>query len=78
MRITKRLDPNATLPEDREGPLEFDGSGTLVLTRNPVAVTISPNLGKFGFSHWKFWGLPARSRIGRFFQALPAVWRFCK
>lgn len=78
MRISQDLNLNATLPADREGPLTFDGSGTLVLTRNRAAVTISPWLRNFRFQFWQFQSLPAASRIGRFLQALPAVWRFCK
>lgn len=79
MKIVKDAFPGAILPEDRESNLILDGGGTLLLSRNNCAISIKGTaLKNVTLCQWTVWCLPRKTRLGRFFQALPAVWRFCK
>lgn len=78
MIISQENYPNATLVEDRKGFMQIIGAGNSVLSRNESAVTFGRGVTGFRFMHWHFVGLHGGTRVARFFQALPAVWRFCK
>ena len=78
MRISKKDCPGATLPEDRKGVTEIDGSNSLLLSRADYAMYLE-NISMMSIKNMRF-SLVSKSasRVKRFFSVIPAVWRFCK
>lgn len=69
------------LVRPRMNAIDIDGSGDLVISRNPSALHLDLNHEsnvKSNITHWSFVQLPQRTRIGRFLHAMKFVWKHCK
>jgi hypothetical protein len=82
MKITQTITPGAIAPKDRRGPLTIDGSGELVLTRNPVCIhlqsDIAHEIGGLAIQNFQYVGFNSKYRLIRFMKSIPYVWRFLK
>lgn len=61
--------------------VELDGDNEIVLTRKNECINYDiSNESNVAvcISHFSFYGLTQKTRLGRFFAAMRIVWKFCK
>nr|DAW20760.1 MAG TPA: hypothetical protein [Caudoviricetes sp.] len=78
MKIEMPRDDGAILPEDREQRVVIEGSGTLVLSKGPTAITIASGVKNLTIQRLQVVCASFESRWRRFFIFAKAAWQFSK